>query len=64
MKLSLPSWLAEANQSFLRGYPGESGERRPVHVVYGGAHLFQASICRKLGDAALRVLREYAPEKP
>ena len=35
--------------------------RRPVHVVYGGAHLFKADLCRKLGDVALRSLKVYAP---
>jgi hypothetical protein len=53
--------LAQANQAFMKSRPGESGDRRPVHVVYGGAHLFKADICRKLGDAALRSLAEYAP---
>jgi citrate lyase beta subunit len=54
--------LAQANQAFLKSRPGDSGERRPVHVVYGGAHLFKADICRKLGDGALRSLSEYAPD--
>src|SRR5262245_34555728 len=36
-------------------------ERQPVHVVYGGAHLFKDETCRKLGAAALRSLDEYAP---
>jgi citrate lyase beta subunit len=35
--------------------------RRPVHVVYGGAHLFKAEIVRKLGEVAGRVLEQYAP---
>src|SRR5262249_22809855 len=46
---------------------GSSGllmSRRPVHVVYGGAHLFTAGICRKLGDAALISLGTYAPDPP
>ena len=37
-------------------------QRRPVHVVYGGAHLFKADLCRKLGDLALRSLSTYAPD--
>ena len=36
--------------------------RRPVHVVYGGAHLFKADLCRKLGDIALRALAAHAPD--
>jgi hypothetical protein len=35
--------------------------RQPVHVVYGGAHLFRPDVCRRLGDFAQRVLKEYAP---
>lgn len=34
--------------------------RRPVHVVYGGAHLFRRDTARKLGDRALEALETYA----
>ncbi|MFN0106379.1 MAG: DUF6986 family protein [Bryobacteraceae bacterium] len=34
--------------------------RQPVHVVYGGAHLFQAGISRKLGGLALAALDRWA----
>ena len=54
--------LGTANQAFLARYSGESGRRQPVHVVYGGAHLFKADAARKLGEVALRSLREYAPD--
>ena len=33
-----------------------------VHVVYGGADLFRASISRRLGDVALATLGEFAPD--
>jgi citrate lyase beta subunit len=56
--------LRDANQAFLTRYPGESGRRQPVHVVYGGAHLFKADAGRKLGEVALRSLRDYAPDAP
>ena len=36
--------------------------RRPVHVVYGGAHLFRSDSARKLGELALRALSRYAPD--
>ena len=55
-------WLREANLAFSRRYPGESGERQPVHVVYGGAHLFKRDSAAKLGALALRSLEEYAPD--
>jgi citrate lyase beta subunit len=62
LDLRLPDWLATANQEFREAYPGESGARQPVHVVYGGAHLFKADTCRKLGRIAERALADYAPD--
>lgn len=52
--------LRGANLDFARRYPGESGLRQPVHVVYGGAHLFHADSAARLGALALRNLEEYA----
>ncbi len=54
--------LREANQAFNRRYPGETTARQPVHTVYGGGHLFRFNTARKLGDAALRALDDYAPD--
>ena len=54
--------LSAANRNFLECYPGESSRRQPVHVVYGGAHLFKRDSARKLGSVALHTLREYAPD--
>jgi citrate lyase beta subunit len=51
-----------AHKAQARRYPGASAERRPVHVVYGGAHLFRAGVARKMGDLALRSMDEYAPD--
>jgi len=48
--------LCAANREFLARYPGESNRRQPVHVVYGGAHLFKADSTPKLGAVALRTL--------
>ena len=31
-------------------FPGESGQRQPVHTVYGGAHLFKSDTAIKLGS--------------
>ena len=56
------SELSEANKKFMRRYPGESNRRQAVHTVYGGAHLFKADSPRKLGEVALRSLKEYAPD--
>jgi citrate lyase beta subunit len=54
--------LEQAHKAFERRYPGPSAERQPVHVVYGGAHLFRSATPRRLGDLALRSLDEYAPD--
>jgi len=35
--------------------------RQPVHVVYGGAHLFRPDISRKLGSLALTALERWTP---
>jgi len=53
--------LTAANIAFAQTYPGESGRRQPVHVVYGGGHLFKAETCVKLGEIARRAFAEYAP---
>ena len=35
------------------------GMRQPVHVVYGGAHLFKSDSVRKLGKLAERALADF-----
>ena len=54
--------LELAHKALQRRYPGMSAERRPVHVVYGGAHLFRSGTTRRLGDLAQKSLEEYAPD--
>jgi hypothetical protein len=54
--------LTKANLEFTRRYPGDTGARQPVHTVYGGAHLFKADLCRKMGLIAEKALTEYAPD--
>jgi citrate lyase beta subunit len=54
--------LRKANSAFARDYPGDPVGRQPVHTVYGGAQLFKADSAVRLGELALRALREYAPE--
>ena len=38
-----------------------TSQRSPVHVVYGGAHLFKSATPKKLGEVAVRSLETYAP---
>jgi len=54
--------LDKANVSVAERFPGDSPARQPVHVVYGGAHLFNADAAQKLGSVALRALQEHAPD--
>ncbi len=46
--------LEQAHKAFQRRYPGPSAERQPVHVVYGGVHLFRAGTARRFGELALK----------
>ena len=48
--------------AFAKRFPGESGQRQPVHTVYGGAQLFKSDTPVKLGQLALRALAEYGPD--
>jgi citrate lyase beta subunit len=54
--------LEPANRRVAAGFPGEPPVRQPVHVVYGGAHLFNPETILKLGAIARRTLEQYAPE--
>ncbi|HXG84851.1 MAG TPA: aldolase/citrate lyase family protein [Pyrinomonadaceae bacterium] len=40
----------------------QSAIRNPVHVVYGGAHLFKSDTPQNLGKTALKNLQRYAPD--
>jgi citrate lyase beta subunit len=54
--------LDKANVGVAEHFPGDSPVRQPVHVVYGGAHLFKADAAAKLGAVALRTLQDHAPD--
>jgi len=56
---SMSAPLNAALVPFMRRFPGNAGERQPVHTVYGGAHLFKADTARKLGEKALQILDEH-----
>jgi citrate lyase beta subunit len=57
-----PQSLTTANSHFQRTYPGDSGKRQPVHVVYGGANLFKADTCPKLSGIARKSWLQYCPD--
>lgn len=54
--------LEQAHKAFAKRYPGSTGERQPVHVFYGGAHLFRADTAKRLGELAQRSLDNFAPD--
>jgi citrate lyase beta subunit len=60
-KESLLGSLKIANLAFQEKYPGDRPDRQPVHTVYGGANLFKADSCVRMGETALKSLRTYAP---
>ncbi|SHJ60519.1 HpcH/HpaI aldolase/citrate lyase family protein [Hymenobacter daecheongensis DSM 21074] len=60
-KTALLDQLGAANLKFQHTYPGDKPDRQPVHTVYGGANLFKADTCVRMGDIALNNLRTYAP---
>jgi citrate lyase beta subunit len=62
MPPTLSDSLTQANLDFSRRYPGDTGQRQPIHTVYGGAHLFKADLCRKMGAIAERTMAENAPD--
>jgi citrate lyase beta subunit len=61
-KDALLGTLRIANLGFQKTYPGDRPDRQPVHTVYGGANLFKADTCKKMGDIALKSLKTYAPD--
>ena len=58
----LQARLDAAGAELKRRYPGESQRRQPVHTVYGGAHLFRADTAARLGEQALQLLEDRAPD--
>lgn len=50
--------LAETDAFLARAYPGETGERQPVHTVYVPGQLFARDTVRSWGDQALAALGE------
>lgn len=54
--------LEAASDRFIALHPGEPAARQPVHVVYGGAHLFRRDTARKLGELALANFDRYGSD--
>lgn len=60
-KNNLLNQLQTANVKFQKTYPGDKPDRQAVHTVYGGANLFKSDTTVKMGETALRSLKNYAP---
>lgn len=54
--------LAQAQAALAKRYPGDTRARQPVHILYGGAHLFRSDIVRRMGEKAIQALDEFAPD--
>ena len=61
-KEQLLDTLKTANLKFQQTYPGDKPDRQPVHTVYGGANLFKADTCKRMGEIALQHLKTNAPD--
>ena len=61
-KNALLAQLQTANLKFQQTYPGDKPDRQPVHTVYGGANLFKADTCKRMGEIALQHLKTNAPD--
>lgn len=59
---SLLRQLAASEAALSARCPVEPSRRQPVHVMYGGAHLFSFDTARKVGALARRALEEHAPD--
>ncbi|HEX8825507.1 MAG TPA: phosphoenolpyruvate kinase, partial [Archangium sp.] len=63
MKTTLTAQSLSATRASLKEASASLDPRRqPIHVVYGGAHLFKAETASKLAEVALRSLEEHAPD--
>jgi citrate lyase beta subunit len=56
----LDARLADADRALVRRFPGERGERQPVHTVYVPGDRYHARIAEEWGAAALAALDEHA----
>ena len=60
-KSAVTNELSKHNLAFQQIYKGDRADRQPVHTVYGGANLFDATIVTKLQTKAISSLKYYAP---
>lgn len=54
--------LADADAQLLEQFPGERGQRQPIHTVYVPADRIRSGIAAEWGKQADQSLREHAPD--
>lgn len=57
---SFRAGLSMEQRLFVARFPGDTGARQPVSVLYGGAHLFKSDTPVKLGALAKKAFDEFA----
>lgn len=61
---SMDNWSSRIDRAASRiadRYPGDGPDRQPVHTVYGGAQIFSAKTCGRLGELAEEFLASWLP---
>jgi hypothetical protein len=61
---SMQAWgdrIGRAGSRIADRYPGEGPNRQPVHTVYGGAQIFSAKTCARLGELAGEFVESWLP---
>jgi hypothetical protein len=61
---SMDGWserIGRAASRIAERYPGDGPDRQPVHTVYGGAQIFSAKTCARLGELAGDFVGDWLP---
>lgn len=53
--------LALTSERIADRFPGDLPDRQPVHTVYGGAQIFSANTCARLGELASAFVERWIP---
>ncbi len=64
---SMDKWsrsLTETAERIAGRFPGDLPDRQPVHTVYGGAQIFSADTCPRLGELASAFVERWIPAAP
>ena len=62
---SMDEWsrrLSDVAMRIENRFPGDGPDRQPVHTVYGGAQIFSAGTCIRLGEIASEFVERWIPD--